>query len=279
MLLNHIANRKVTNLYIDSGLDFGSKIAAILERRLAGYDSIDVDFSEDVVDRSDDVIVGVSGLDEFTARNEKCGFGPGSGCIKTNCPPGFSKIAGAAAAATAGYRRRARVGAYDMAKVGACPPGVACYQSYDSGSPYYVPEFVNGVPNPLSGTPVFPVETPADCISQTFRIVYMGASSDPVAASATVNIDIVPIMPAKIYKMYIPGGNLWNITSFKIANTEYLSGGGVNGAVFGDMNMDAGRLEGTPWFSSDNPIHIIAVNRSTGTLTFNPSFIGIIAND
>lgn len=275
MLLNHIYNRKVTNLYIDSGLDFGSKIAAILERRLVSFDPVFIEpasVGEVTEVYSDNVIVGTSGLDEFTERNEKCGFGPGSGCIKTNCPPGFSKIAGAAAAATGGYRRRARVGGY--AGVGACPPGATCYQSYNSSLPYYVAEN-----DPLSDTPVFPVETPTDCISSTFRIVYMGASSDPVAAGATVNIDIVPIMPAKIYKMYIPGGNLWNITSFKISNTEYLSGGGVSGAVFGDMNMDAGRLEGTPWFSSDNPIHIVAVNRSTGTLTFNPSFIGIISND
>lgn len=184
------------------------------------------------------IIVG-TGLDTALARLNACGGG--GACVPTNCPPGYT---------SAGVAGAGSVGAVDP------------FTGMSTGTGNWSAGGCCAAP-----------------CNSAFRIAYVGGASASVAAAASLAtpLTIAPTVAMKPYKIYVPAGTDWIITSIKVGNRELLDGGSISAGVFGDMNMDSGRIE-SEWITSTMGMIFSATNVSANAAFFRPTVIGFVSN-
>lgn len=258
-----------------------ARIAAMAERRSSG----------------NQIVVGQTSFDDFMKSNSTC-VAMGGGCVKTDCPPDYMALPASPAAVGRGaYGGYARVGDYQAVWQSTNPDGLFYFQNTDPDEGTYslthwegegVVDVERGDPVMLPGNdpsiqpPIFTtVWQDPDC-ADSFRETYLAGTFESVGGGAAVTLKILPTVAMKAFKLYIPGGSNWQITSITVGLVEYLNGGSLDGAfvsggMFGDMNMDSGRLT-TDWISPSMGIVIKAINIMGGPLDFNPTIIGIVPN-
>lgn len=169
-----------------------------------------------------------------------------------------------------------------LARLNACGGGGACVPS--SCPPGYAPAAGTvGAVDPFTGMSTGTGGwsgsgcCAAPCNS-AFRIAYVGGATASVAAAASsLPLTVAPTVALKPYKIYVPSGVSWIITSIKVGNRELLDGGSISAGVFGDMNMDSGRIE-SEWITSTMGMIFTATNISADAAIFRPTVIGFVSS-